>query len=427
MSLAQLPAHWMAETLGNLAREFISGGTPATGEPAFWDGHVPWTTSAPIADDDVAIGQGQRFITEAGLDRSASHLVPKGSLLVGTRVGVGKAVVNEIDVAISQDLTGVVIDRERAMPHFLAYQFKTAAVQRYFEARRRGTTIKGVSRFDLEQLQLFLPPLSEQRAIARALRAVQEAKEARQHELSLERERKAALMDLLFTHGTRGEPTKATEIGKIPEAWQVERLGTLLANDPQNGLYKPAEAYGEGTPIIRINDFDNDGIFVPHGLNRLRLSYDEVAKYAVNAGDILVNRVNSLSHLGKSLLVPLLPEPTVFESNMMRFRVAESVALPEFVARYLVTERCKARMRGMAKLAVAQCSINQTDVRSLQVPLPPLSEQGEITSVLNACDGKIEALNRESCLLDELFRAMLEELMSGRLSAVPLIEQEATS
>src|SRR2546427_12393197 len=64
----------------------------------------------------------------------------------------------------------------------------------------------------------------EQRAIARALRTVQEAKEARQRELTLERERKAALMEFLFTHGTRGEPRKQTEIGGIPESWQVMQL-----------------------------------------------------------------------------------------------------------------------------------------------------------------------------------------------------------
>jgi len=422
MSPPQPPSHWRSQPLKRLATEFISGGTPSTGRADFWDGDVPWTTSAPIADDDVVLSRAQRFITDAGIQGSASHLVPRGSLLVGTRVGVGKAVVNEVDIAISQDLTGVVIDSRQAETQFLAYQFKVERVRGFFDARSRGTTIKGVSRFDLERLDLWLPPLPEQRAIARALRAVQEAKEARQRELALERERKATLMEFLFAHGTRGEPGRQTESGEIPESWEEVRLGRLVADGPQNGLYKPAEAYGEGTPIIRINDFDNDGTLSSGQLNRVRLSNQEVGRYRVNGGDILLNRVNSLSHLGKSVLVPRLAEPTVFESNMMRFHVDESVALPEYVACYLVTERCKARMRGMAKLAVAQCSINQADVQSLLLPLPPVSEQGEVTSVLRACDKKIEALNKESDMLDELFHAMLEELMTGRLCAVPLIE-----
>src|SRR5207253_6234536 len=143
---------------------------------------------------------------------SATHLVPKGNLLVGTRVGVGKAVVNQIDIAISQDLTGVILNADFVIADFIAYQFKTDTAQSYFQGRKRGTTIKGVSRFDLEALPVLVPPLPEQRAIARALRSVQNAIAARRSEIELERERKAALMQQLFTHGTRGEPTKQTEI-----------------------------------------------------------------------------------------------------------------------------------------------------------------------------------------------------------------------
>ena len=72
-----------------------------------------------------------------------------------------------------------------------------------------------------------LPPLPEQRAIAHILRAVQAAREARQREVSLERERKAALMAHLFTHGTRGEPTKQTPIGEMPASWEVVHFGEI--------------------------------------------------------------------------------------------------------------------------------------------------------------------------------------------------------
>jgi hypothetical protein len=91
----------------------------------------------------------------------------------------------------------------------------------------------------------------------------------------------------------------------------------------------------------------------------------------------------------------------------------------------LVTPESKERIRGMARRAVAQSSINQGDVRSIPLPLPTPSEQEEIAAVLSACDQKIDALEKESSLLDELFKAMLEELMTGRLSALPLIKESA--
>ena len=80
--------------------------------------------------------------------------------------------------------------------------------------------------------QIPLPPLPEQRAIAHVLQTIQEAKSTRQRELALERERKAALMDYLFSYGTKDEPRKQTEIGEIPESWEVVRLGEVLRKLP---------------------------------------------------------------------------------------------------------------------------------------------------------------------------------------------------
>src|SRR5438046_814921 len=81
----------------------------------------------------------------------------------------------------------------------------------------------------LVEFPVPVPPLPEQRAIAHTLRTIQQAREARQRELVLERERKAALMQHLFTHGTRGEPTKQTEIGEMPESWRVMRLAEVAS------------------------------------------------------------------------------------------------------------------------------------------------------------------------------------------------------
>lgn len=156
-----IPNNWETKCLADLAIEFISGGTPSTKESDFWDGKIPWTTSASISEQDVLLHKAQRYITQRGLESSASNIVPKGNLIVGTRVGVGKAVTNTINIAISQDLTGVVLDYEKVQPEFISYYFKTQMVQHFFNGRKRGTTIKGISRFDLQSLGINLPPLPE--------------------------------------------------------------------------------------------------------------------------------------------------------------------------------------------------------------------------------------------------------------------------
>ncbi len=183
----------------------------------------------------------------------------------------------------------------------------------------------------------------------------------------------------------------------------------------QNGIYKPQNMYGTGVAIVRINDFDNDGNLMSPTLQRVNIDKAESELYGLNNGDILINRVNSLSHLGKSLLVRNLTEPTVFESNMMRLKVDESRVLSTYVSYYLLTDAVKLYVKSRAKRAVAQSSVNQGDIRSIPVPFPSLSEQRYIVAILEACVRKLRALQREVELLGQFFAALVEELVSGKL------------
>lgn len=112
-------------------------------------------------------------------------------MIVGTRVGVGKAAVATFDIAISQDLTALVLT-EDISPLFLAYLFKSDSLKEEIAGRTRGTTIKGIPRKDLLNLFIPLPPLDEQREIARMLQAVDE-------KIRAEEGRKAALEALFKT------------------------------------------------------------------------------------------------------------------------------------------------------------------------------------------------------------------------------------
>jgi len=189
--IGPLPAHWRVVRLGEVVTRAFGGGTPSTSNPDFWGGTIPWTTSAVIQNDDVELCAFQRRITEEGLRNSSTSLAPKGSLLVGTRVGVGKAAVATFDVAISQDLTALILD-QHVDAYFVAYLLKSRWYQSWFENNKRGATIKGVPRQDLLKLPIPLPPLDEQREIARMLQAV-DAK------IAAEQARRAALEELFKT------------------------------------------------------------------------------------------------------------------------------------------------------------------------------------------------------------------------------------
>ena len=160
---------------------------------------------------------------------------------------------------------------------FIGHIFQTKNYREHLLREARGTNINNLSKNHILDYQFLLPPLPEQRAIAHILQTIQEAKSTRQRELALERERKAALMDYLFSHGTKGQPRKQTEIGEIPESWEVVRLEEVLEST-QYGLSAKANLKREGYPLLRMNNLV-DGLVDTSDLKYIQLGKEELEKF----------------------------------------------------------------------------------------------------------------------------------------------------
>ncbi len=151
-------------------------------------------------------------------------------------------------------------------------------------------------------------------------------------------------------------------------------LGELIEGGPQNGLYLPKEMYGDGVPILRIDDYQTAWIRPVQELRRVKATQEQISTWALSEDDLVVNRVNSMTHLGKCVRIPKSLEGTVFESNMMRMRLT-AAASPKYVEHYLASRLGKKRLTGNAKWAVNQASINQKDVRATPIFVPDLAAQ----------------------------------------------------
>ncbi len=178
--VGKLPVHWSLVHLRDLTLRAFGGGTPSTKKPEYWDGPIPWTTTAIIKEEDIYLTKYQRGITEMGLEHSSTKIAQKGTLLVGTRVGVGKAVVATFDIAINQDLTAIKLNTDLANPEFISNLFKTQLIQQWFVSNKRGATIKGVPREDLMTLKIPLPPFHEQQTIVHILQTLDRKLQAEQ-------------------------------------------------------------------------------------------------------------------------------------------------------------------------------------------------------------------------------------------------------
>ncbi|MCK4816486.1 restriction endonuclease subunit S, partial [bacterium] len=188
---------WKQVRLEDLSYDFVSGGTPSTSKIQYWGGDIHWMRSAHISGKEVF--SGEKLITKNGLENSATNIVPKDNLLIATRVSLGNVVINRVDMAISQDLTGIILHKEKTDENFLYYLLKTK--ENEILSIAQGTTIKGILRDDLKKIRISLPPLNEQRGIVEVLGTVDEC--IRLTDAVIERAEmlKRGLMQQLLTRG----------------------------------------------------------------------------------------------------------------------------------------------------------------------------------------------------------------------------------
>jgi type I restriction enzyme S subunit len=349
-------------------------------------------------------------VSEEAVKRTATKIVPKDSIIFATRVGVGKVGINRIDLAINQDLAGVLIDNEHYDIKFLAYQLGIDSIQQYVAMNKRGATIKGITRECLEQIRLNLPPLPEQKKIAHILSTVQRAIEAQERIIQTTTELKKALMHKLFTEGLRNEPQKQTEIGPVPESWEVVELGELLST-AQYGMSVKGNPEGN-YPILRMTNQVN-GRIVASNLQFVEIKDSEFQKFKVERGDILFNRTNSLDLVGRTAIHDIDGD-FVFASYLIRLRTDEKRLNPFFLSLDFNRDETQVRLKSIATRAVSQSNISATRLKGFPIPLPSVSDQAEIVKAGAGFDSKIALHQSKLAALQDLFRTLLNELMTAK-------------
>ena len=363
---------------------------------------------------DSGESQLKRYGSASEVKSTKSRFYPDDILYGKLRAYLDKVVIAEMEGICSTDIL-VVTANSKTTPRYLVYLLHTHSLIRHAMATSTGVNHPRTSWNSLGEFTFALPPLPEQRAIAHILQTIQEAKFTRQREIALERERKAALMDYLFSHGTKGEPRKQTEIGEIPENWEVVRLGNYCYK-PDYGYTESANVAAVGPKFLRITDIQNDTVNwqnVPYCV----CSQETKDKYLLKTGDIVIARIGATT--GKAYIIDDCPE-AIFASYLIRVQTKDNLS-PVFLAQYFRSNHYWRQIE-QSKGGRLKGGVNIPILTNLVLPLPPLPEQRAIANVFQAIDEKTAALEKETEHIDELFHAMLEELMTGQRSAVALME-----
>jgi type I restriction enzyme S subunit len=396
---------WSNEEIGALGT-VITGKTPSTKNDAFWQGDIPFITPPDLRGKRVR--HAQRSITADGL--AVVNAIPRHAVMVCCIGSIGLTGVCDVErAATNQQINSVIVDESRADAGFCHYAivYNRPALL----AAAQMTTVPILNKSNFSRIRLWVPPLGEQRQIAATLSAVQRAIERQERLISLTAELKNALMQKLFTEGTRGEAPRQTEIGAVPQSWRAEPLARHLVV-AQYGLSVKSDHHGT-TPILRMTN-QVDGRIVASDLQMVRINDSDHSRFRVTRGDILFNRTNSFDLVGRTAIFQLEGD-FVFASYLIRLRTQAKSLRSDFLNHYFNWGATQSRLKGIASRAVSQSNISASRLRGFCIPIPSPEEQEEIVRCLDQLDVARSMRERQASALQDLFRTLLHQLMTGQL------------
>lgn len=362
---------WRVCSISEIA-ELSNGGTPSKGNEAFWkNGTVPFVTAADLTN--LYVSKGRSALTEVGLNSGKTAICEPGDLLIGTRTRVGNCSIAKTRMGASQDITRARLN-EGCLPEFFRYYFAHVANELAFYSQ--GTSIQGITRETLDELEIPVPPLVEQRRIVVRVEALthrlNQAHQARQSALAEAERVMQATVDSAFSERS--------------SAWETDTLEALCGK-PQYGYTESASAAPIGPRFVRITDIQGGRVnweTVPY------CECDELDKYRLQTGDILFARTGATT--GKSYLVKDPPE-AVFASYLIRVRRGQRI-LPEFLWWYFQSSNYWHAVFSGTEDG-NRPNMNGSKLAGLEVPFPnSLETQKQIIKRLDAIRLKVSELQQ---------------------------------
>lgn len=406
-----LPITWTLAQLGDLTTQIVGGGTPSKASSANFDGHIPFMTVKDMKARFVSTTVDH--ISDQALNSSSTVKVPADTLIVASRMSLGKIARPTMDVAINQDLKAIFL-QEGIEKTYLEYfwRSKSHAIQ----AMGTGTTVKGIRLEDIRALNVPLAPRDEQKRIADKLDTVLTRVDAVNARLARVAPLLKRFRQSVLTAATSGRLTEDWR-GSVSPHWDTMCAEEVCSKVQSGGTPKAGFA-DEGVPFLKVYNivdqkvsFDYKPQFVSHEIHR-----SELRKSQVEPGDVLMNIVGP--PLGKVAIVPDSHASWNINQAITLFRPSDRVC-----SRWIYIILCEGapirEVLSKTKGSVGQVNISLSQCRAFELPVPPADEQAEIVrrvETLFAFADRLEArLQAAQTATERLTPSLLAKAFRGEL------------
>ena len=400
--IGMIPEDWDVYSLQDIVNQFVNGGTPSTKNEDFWSGNIPWITGADILEQEVAVIR--RHITTEAVDSSSTNVIPKGSLLIVSRTGVGKLAIAPCDIAISQDFTGIILRKEKILAEYLFRYldfFQDALIR-----QNQGTSIKGITRDTLAAILIAVPSSAEQRAIAEALSDVDGSIKSLEALVAKKKAIKRTTMQQLLTGKIRlpGFSVKRTELNMARDSILKARIGW-------QGLTTAEYLTTGNYYLVTGTDFLNGRVdwSTCHFIDRSRFVQDINIQLAPD--DVLLTKDGTI---GKAGFIDSLPGPATLNSGVFVIRPKKKSYFPKYMY-YILTSHIFSSFLERLQAGSTIVHLYQKDFSNFSFNAPPIDEQVAIVTALSDLDAEIASLEQRLNKTDAIKQGMMQQLLTGKV------------
>ncbi|HWC53691.1 MAG TPA: restriction endonuclease subunit S [Chitinophagaceae bacterium] len=399
---------WEIKSIEEIAKT-TSGGTPSRTNKSYYTGNILWVKSGEL--DDNYISDTEEKITEEAVINSSAKIFQKGTVLMAMYgATVGKTAILKVPATTNQAVCGMIPNPKECNNEFLRFQLMYKRED--FLKQRYGGAQPNISQTIIRTFDILLPPLPEQSKIAYILSTVQKAIEQQDKLIRHTTELKKALMQKLFTEGTKGEKQKQTEIGLVPESWEVQPF-----ENTGDVVYGIQAAVASNLKPIGHKILTNKNITLEGKIDLEKINYFELTSKRhfdtiLKKGDLLFNwRSGSKEHVGKTAIFDLEDAEYVHSSFILRIRVNKNHNA-KFLFYYLNYLREIGYYQKVQTFSI-NAKFNKSAINSMPIALPKRNVQDLIANTIEAIDNKIDNQKNNYNIKNSMFKTLLHELMTG--------------
>jgi type I restriction enzyme S subunit len=329
------------------------------------------------------------------------------------KLGRGFVWNGELPECIHQNhVFAVRVDQSQLDPHFFAYQAQSPHGKQYFlSVAHKTTNLACINTTKLKAFPVRIPPLPEQKEIVHILSTVQRAIKAQEQIIKTTTELKRALMQKLFSEGLRGEPQKETEIGLVPDSWDLAPIGELFDTQLGKMLSQKAKVGDRPKRYLR-NKNVQWGRIDSDDLLSMDFNDIEVKKFLLKEGDLLICEGGEV---GRAAIWQGQITECYYQKALHRLRPRSAKITNEFMAYWMMFAFLLSNTYGITGTRTTIAHLPEIKLKPLLVPIPSLCERDEIVSTLDSINLKLENNRRRHSQLQDIYSTLLHALMNTNI------------